>query len=218
MTPPPPTPPTPPTPTSLAMFPLGTVLVPFAILPLHVFEPRYRVLMFDCLRGDQEFGVVLIERGHEVGGEDQRFAVATVALIADARELPDGRWVLLAAGTRRVDIVEWLPDDPYPMALTRARPESPWSDAADAALAVAEAAVRRLLAQAAELDQEEAPASLDLAAEPEVAAWQLVSDTPMSPLDKQRLLAVDDPAERLRQLTAVAEDQGILLAYRLNRE
>jgi Lon protease-like protein len=206
------------TPTPLAMFPLGTVLVPYAIVALHVFEPRYRVLMFDCLRGDREFGVVLIERGHEVGGDDQRFAVATVAHIADARELPDGRWVLLAVGNRRVDIVEWLPDDPYPMALTRARPESPWSDAADVALAVAEPAVRRLLAQAAEMDHEEAPASLELAGEPEVAAWQLVSGTPMSPLDRQRLLAVDDPAERLRQLGAVVEDQGILLAYRLDRE
>jgi len=49
--------------TRLAMFPLGTVLVPHGVLPLHVFEPRYRVLMFDCLRGTREFGVVLIEPG-----------------------------------------------------------------------------------------------------------------------------------------------------------
>ena len=47
----------------LPMFPLGTVLVPSAGLPLHVFEPRYRAMVHDCLAGEREFGVVLIERG-----------------------------------------------------------------------------------------------------------------------------------------------------------
>ncbi len=110
----------------LPMFPLGSVLVPHALLPLHVFEPRYRVLLFDCLGGDREFGVVLIERGSEVGGGDQRFDVATVARIAQAREFPDGRWFVLAVGSRRVDVVEWLPADPYPVALVETRPERPW--------------------------------------------------------------------------------------------
>ena len=54
------------------MFPLSAVLFPYATMPLHVFEPRYRALMHDCLAGDRRFGVVLIERGSEVGGGDQR--------------------------------------------------------------------------------------------------------------------------------------------------
>ncbi len=110
----------------MPMFPLGTVLVPHAALPLHVFEARYRVLVFDCLRADREFGVVLIERGSEVGGADQRFDVATVARIVEAHELPDGRWYLLTVGTRRIDVVRWLPDDPYPVALVDDRPDPPW--------------------------------------------------------------------------------------------
>src|SRR5439155_458702 len=65
--------------TPLPMFPLGTVLFPFVVLPLHVFEPRYRALTRDCLAGSGEFGVVLIERGLEVGGGDERFPVGTVA-------------------------------------------------------------------------------------------------------------------------------------------
>ena len=69
------------------MFPLGTVLLPFAHLPLHIFEPRYRALVKDCLAGDGEFGVVLIERGHEVGGGDVRFGVGTVARIVQTAEL-----------------------------------------------------------------------------------------------------------------------------------
>ena len=61
------------------MFPLGNVLFPHAQLPLHVFEPRYRALAETCLAGDGEFGVVLIERGSEVGGGDTRFSIGTVA-------------------------------------------------------------------------------------------------------------------------------------------
>ena len=87
----------------LPMVPLGTVLVPTAGLPLHVFEPRYRALVNDCLAGDREFGVVLIERGSEVGGNDVRTSVGTVARIVEAAELPAGRWAIGAVGVRRVD-------------------------------------------------------------------------------------------------------------------
>jgi uncharacterized protein len=204
----------------LPMFPLGTVLVPHEVLPLHVFEPRYRVLMFDCLQGDREFGVVLIERGSEVGGADERFGVATVAKIAAASELPDGRWVMLAVGTRRVDVAEWLPEDPYPVALVDERVELPWPGAGTAGdvLDAAAGAVRRALELAAELGIEVSPAESDLNDDPVIAAWELVAQAPIASLDKQRLLAVDDPVERLRRLADLADDQAILLAYRLDRE
>ena len=106
----------------LPMFPLGTVLFPHAVIPLHVFEPRYRALMQDCLDGDRRFGVVLIERGSEVGGGDQRAEVGTQGVITRAAELPDGRWVLEVTGEELVAIDEWLPDDPYPVALVTAHP------------------------------------------------------------------------------------------------
>ena len=57
---------------TLPMFPLGTVLVPKAVVPLHVFEPRYQTMLVDVMAGDRKFGVVLIERGSEVGGGDVR--------------------------------------------------------------------------------------------------------------------------------------------------
>jgi Lon protease-like protein len=205
------------------MFPLGTVLVPYGVLPLQVFEPRYRVLMFDCLRGNREFGVVLIERGSEVGGADQRFGVATVATIAQAAELPDGRWFLLAVGDRRVDVVEWLAEDPYPVALVEDRPDGAWADTGGsggtaAALETASRAVRRTLALATEAGEEVAPALVEISDEPVVAGWQLVALAPIASLDKQALLAVDDHAERLLRLAALAEDQSLLLTYRLDRE
>jgi Lon protease-like protein len=98
------------------MFPLGTVLFPHAVLPLHVFEPRYRVMMRRCIDGDGEFGVVLIERGSEVGGGDTRFDIGTVARIVQAAELEDGRFAIAAVGLGRFRVVRWLAEDPYPHA------------------------------------------------------------------------------------------------------
>ena len=101
----------------IAMFPLSTVLFPHARMPLHVFEPRYRRLVADCLAGDGLFGVVLIARGSEVGGGDQRVGVGTVAPIEAAEPLADGRWYLVVVGLGLVRVTRWLEDDPYPRAV-----------------------------------------------------------------------------------------------------
>src|SRR5580765_5978986 len=97
----------------MPMFPLGSVLFP------SLFLPRYRALAKHCLAPEREpeFGVVLIERGSEVGGNDVRTSVGTVARVLEAAELDDGRWVLGTVGTRRIRVVEWLPDDPFPRAV-----------------------------------------------------------------------------------------------------
>ena len=102
--------------TVVPMFPLQTVLLPTAVLPLQIFEPRYRQMIRTCLDGDRTFGVVLIERGREVGGGDERTDVGTVAQVVAATELPDGRWYVVAVGTHRLRVRRWLEDDPYPRA------------------------------------------------------------------------------------------------------
>src|SRR6188768_1358294 len=110
----------------MPMFPLGTALLPGAVLPLHVFEPRYRQMVHDILSEDvdaPEFGVVMIERGREVGGGDTRTGVGTVARVVDMRALADGRYALVAVGAERLRVNAWLPDDPYPLADI-----DPWSD------------------------------------------------------------------------------------------
>jgi len=198
----------------LPMFPLGTVLFPHVHLPLHVFEFRYRALVKDCLRNQREFGVVLIERGHEVGGGDERFGIGTVARITESAELPDGRWVLDSIGTRRVRVAAWLPDDPYPLALAGDLPDPPPIDAD--ARQQAEQAVRRALTLKAELDEPAASASVELSDDPAAAAWQLCAVAPLSAFDQQRLLEHDDPDERLRTLAQLAADAADVLAYRLS--
>jgi hypothetical protein len=200
----------------LAMFPLSTVLFPHMPLPLHVFEPRYRALMADCLAGSGEFGVVLIERGSEVGGGDRRVAVGTVAAIEEAAPLSDGRWVLVARGSRRIRATEWLPDDPYPQAVVEELADAP-SPGLAGALVGAAAAVRRARALLSELGAAPAVAAPPASAEdPVTAAWELCAQAPLTPFDAQRLLEVDDPAERLALLAglcdAVADDVSRLLA------
>ncbi|GAC68063.1 LON peptidase substrate-binding domain-containing protein [Gordonia soli] len=105
------------------MFPLGGVLLPGELLPLRIFEPRYRALLDDCLTAaavtpdaTPGFGVVLIARGHEVGGGDVRHDVGTIARVDQLHRERDGRAALVCTGSRRFQVVEWLPDDPYPRA------------------------------------------------------------------------------------------------------
>jgi uncharacterized protein len=198
----------------LPMFPLGTVLFPHMVLPLHVFEPRYRALMHDVLDGDREFGVALISRGQEVGGGDLRTDVGTVARIVQAEELDDGRWLTIAVGTRRVRIDRWLPDDPYPLAMVEDLEEPSGASAADrwdGLLTAATARLRRVLAMQAELGEETLPATFELAEDPEVAAWQLAVVAPLNPLDAQRILAADGHRERLALLADALE--GLEAAY-----
>ena len=201
----------------LGMFPLGAVLFPGMELSLHVFEPRYRALTVDCLRSGRQFGVVLIERGHEVGGGDTRFTVGTVARIVAEAEFPDGRWGLVTRGTRRIRVATWLPDDPYPVALVQSLDEGPLTGPALDAVAAAERVVRRALALASELDLAGAPpAGFVLDADPAAAAWQLCSAAPLGPLDRQRLLEAEGHAARLELLVGLAGDACELFARRLS--
>lgn len=101
----------------LPMFPLGTALLPGDHLPL-AFEPRYQQLVHDCMAAPDgpRFGVVLIARGHEVGGGDIRHDVGTVARIVVDTELGGGHHRLECLAEERIRILRWLPDDPYPRA------------------------------------------------------------------------------------------------------
>src|SRR4051794_22025097 len=206
---------------TLPMFPLGTVLFPGMPLPLHVFEPRYRGMTRDLLDGDREFGVVLIERGSEVGGGDQRFELGTMARIVEAAETEDGRWALIAVGVRRLRVIDWLPEDPYPRAevveLDDPSPDPDDDGRFAAALASAERTVRRAVALLTEL-AEDAPVGpgFELVEDPRVASWQLAALTPIGPADRLRILAVDDPADRLLLVAELAEDAASMLAFRLS--
>jgi uncharacterized protein len=200
---------------TMAMFPLGTVLFPHALLPLHVFEPRYRLMIHHVLDGDHEFGVVLIERGSEVGGGDSRFDVATVARVMQAAELPDGRYALATVGMRRVRVARWLADDPYPRAEVVALDDPPALPGDAAARDRVADALARVTEVARRIDPRiDRPPALDV--DPLRASYEAAALAPVGPLDAQRLLAATDAGTRLDLLAALLEEQVLDLRARLD--
>jgi len=189
------------------MFPLGTVLFPYELLPLHVFEDRYRAMMGDVLAADGRFGVVLIERGSEVGGGERRGGIGTMARIVESAELDDGRWVLVAVGERRIAVERWLPDEPYPQAvLVEGRETNGDTDLKIEDLAETERVVRRGLALARELGADVAPFDTPIDDDPVVGLWQLAAMAPLGPADRQRVLAAPSVSTRREALHDLVEE------------
>ncbi|HTK17404.1 MAG TPA: LON peptidase substrate-binding domain-containing protein [Acidimicrobiia bacterium] len=196
-------------PAALPMFPLGTVLFPHALLPLHVFEPRYRLMTQRVLAGDGEFGVVLIERGSEVGGGDTRFGIGTVARVVRAQELPDGGYALATVGMRRIQVTRWLPDDPFPQA-----------EVADLGDVASESdgprRARALDAFAAVCDlhrriDPRLPEMPEIDGAPVRASYEIAALAPIGPLDAQRVLEVPSAGDRLDLLADLLGDHADML-------
>ncbi len=96
----------------LPLFPLDVVLFPGMVLPLHVFEPRYRQMITECHEQDKPFGVVLA-RPESVYLQEEPHSIGTVAEIRDLDKLPDGRFVLMAVGMQRFRILSKHRQKPY---------------------------------------------------------------------------------------------------------
>jgi Lon protease-like protein len=205
----------------MPMFPLGTALLPGAVLPLHVFEPRYRQMVRDILADDvdpPEFGVVMIERGHEVGGGDTRTRVGTTARVVDIRALPDGRYALVAVGGERLRVNAWLPDDPYPLADVDAWPDDDLDsiDTADATRAIdgLHARVRELNDEVRALGEMTPPPDTEIATDPHLALYHLGALAPLGPADRQRMLETATLGERLGVFATALDDAAAVVRFR----
>jgi Lon protease-like protein len=209
----------------LPMFPLGNVVLPGELLPLNVFEPRYRQLVLDCLAADApEFGVVLIERGSEVGGGDVRTSIGTVARIIRVMPLGNGRFEVVAAGRHRISVMEWLDDDPYPRSDVEEWPEADPIDA-DALRPQFECMVTRVdeardLARAVvRANNPDTPARatppLQLSDDLVQATYQLAGRAPIGPVDRYRVLAAPTLETRIEVLGTAVDDAEAMLRFRL---
>ena len=104
---------------TIALFPLNTVLLPGQILPLHIFEPRYRQLINDLLALEdpqaRSFGIVAIREGHEVGQDAARALnqVGTMAFVHEVERYADGEFDVITIGGDRFSIDAYEPADPY---------------------------------------------------------------------------------------------------------
>lgn len=108
------------------MFPLGSVFLPGDIVPLRIFEPRYVEMLQQMLAGqteiDMSFASVLIARGSEVGGEDQRRELGVLVHVEQCVATPEGGYGIVGLASDVVEIEEWLTDAPYPRAKITIRP------------------------------------------------------------------------------------------------
>lgn len=192
----------------MPMFPLESVLMPGMPLPLRIFEPRYLAMFADIMTGDAEFGVVLIERGTEVGGGDQRFPIGTVAHVRAYYAL-ESSTMAVAGGGRRIEVVRWLDHDTYPLAEVRDLPALEWRPGLADRHRQTERCVRRLLATASEYV--DVPWSVDeeLADDPVTAAWQLAGIAPIQTIDRYALLgstSLTQLFDRIEGFCAEAEE------------
>lgn len=199
---------------SMRMFPLGNPLIPFAMVSLRIFEPRYLQMIGECIEQSAPFGVVLIERGFEVGGGDQRSAIGTVAQLVDVSDLPGGELAVVAVGVERIRILEWLPDDPYPIARVERLGEVASPPAATRIDAI-DRQLQLVLALVSEAGIDVGPLEYELSPRPEVAAHQLCALAPVGPFDAQRLLAAPTADERLELLSAILDEEADFLRAQL---
>jgi hypothetical protein len=171
------------------MFPLGSVLMPAMPLPLRVFEPRYLSMLDAVLdRETLDFGVVLIERGHEVGGGDARFGVGTMARVEQV-ETGAGLAALVARGSRRFTVDAWLLDDPWPQAEVTIVDELQWHEDDRALLEATERVVRQSLAQVSEFIDTVWESTVELSKDPIDRSWQLAGIAPVGQMEQIDLLS-----------------------------
>jgi uncharacterized protein len=123
----------------LPLFPLNTVLFPGVVMPLHIFEDRYRSLVRDLIAlppdNDREFGVVAIKVGYEVGERGVQTIQRTgcAALVTEVTANPDGTFEIMVVGRRRFHVERLDPTEDYLRADVEWLPDAPGGDSADQA-------------------------------------------------------------------------------------
>ncbi|MEX0880044.1 MAG: LON peptidase substrate-binding domain-containing protein [Thermoanaerobaculia bacterium] len=183
----------------LPLFPLpGVVLLPGTILPLHIFEARYRVMVADALAGDRTIGMAMLEPGGEGSETPRIYPIGGAGEIIDSEELEDGRYNILLQGRFRYRVLDEAHADPYRVARVEEIRSVPFSqpDERDRVLAAAVALFSEI---AGELELPPLPPE---ALEPERLASELALRLRYTPPELQTLLETDSLPARFETLAA----------------
>ncbi len=211
-----------PTSVSLPLFPLGLVLYPGVMLPLHIFEDRYRRLVQELLElpdGERRFGVVAIKAGREVGtdGVTALHEVGCTAELRYAEAYQDGRFDIIATGMTRFRLLEV--DDSEPM---RARVELLPNPATEQAQPLANrvrrsfTAYRQALLDAQGVQEATDNAAPELPSDPTEVAFLVAAAMILDLTDKQQLLAAATVDDMLRmELTLLKRESSMVGALSL---
>jgi len=199
----------------LPLFPLSSVLFPGALMPLHIFEPRYRLLIRRCIDRQRPFGIVLIRRGSEVGPSAEPYAVGTEAKIVAESLLPDGRSYIVTRGERRFAVETLMPEvEPYLVGQVRYLDEADGDGALDSATMALEALGAYLLAVVAVTDDSRGERALadDLrGAQPRDLAYRIAGSLAVDAPQQQALLELETTSARLAEETRILNRETELL-------
>jgi Lon protease-like protein len=192
----------------LPLFPLNVVLFPTVLLPLRIFEERYKLMLQQCLQGDQTFGVVLIKSGREVGGPAAPHPIGTQARIVDVVPRPDGRFNLAMVGVRPFRILELLRQEPYLVGRVEfLQYEMGQPDAVASLAEPVRQAFRKHIHLLAALTQQQPPDSpLDM--DPEDLSYAVAGGLQVGVLQKQDLLETPTVEERMRKELKMLEEEN----------
>ncbi|MEK6226748.1 MAG: LON peptidase substrate-binding domain-containing protein [Chloroflexota bacterium] len=199
----------------LPLFPLRAVLFPGALMPLHIFEPRYRLLIRRCSERQRPFGIVLIRNGPEVGEGAEPYEVGTEAKIVAESPLPDGRSYVVTRGERRFVVESLIADaEPYLMGQVRYLDETDGDCAVDRAGVAREALGAYLLAVVAVTDDARGERALadDLRnAPPSDLAYRIAGSLAVDAPQQQALLELETASARLEEETRILNRETELL-------
>lgn len=201
---------------TLPLFPLGSVLFPGVVLPLHIFEPRYRKMIADLRElpegESRQFGVVAIRDGREVGAQsvESVYDIGCTARISALEAHEDGRYSLVTTGVQRFRLIGVDTSGPYLVGDVEFLDES--SDERAELLKTSSTALllgyQRALAG---LRGVRAGAIPELPDDPTVLSYLIAAAMVLDMRDKQRLLATPDTATRLQREQALLRRETMLI-------
>lgn len=197
---------------SIPIFPLNTVLLPGQVMPLHIFENRYRALMSDLLalpEVERRFGIISIKKGSEVKEDLPVLAdVGTIAVLRKSTTKEDGTFEILVIGGQRFDLLTVSKEKaPYLMADIKVRKETE-TDFDTASLTLAKEKCDEFMMM---FDADNDNASQKLPDTPSSLSFLLTSLLPINNLEKQGLLEIDDANERLKKVLKIINRETILM-------
>jgi Lon protease-like protein len=174
------------------LFPLGIVMLPTELVPLHIFEERYKIMIGECLDEEREFGIVWF-------ADDRLCDIGCAGRITQLLEKSeDGRMNILVQGTRPFRLVERIPDLPYPAGTIELL-----DDDADEAPADVVAQARERYADLVERVTDRRPDDAEL---DKLDAYGMAATIEFAPEPKQELLEQRSEAERLRMVSAMLDE------------
>jgi Lon protease-like protein len=188
---------------TLPLFPLPVVLFPGVQLPLHIFEPRYRRLLADCIESDRRFGLIFCPPGtpeHALPTGQ----VGCVAVIEDTEQLPDGRSNILVTGESRFSLVRFV-DSPHPYRVAEVDDYTDVPEPQDTLLELATLVSEtfdRVARAATTIANASAPPP-DLPDDPALVAFRVASLIDIDAHARQALLTSRSAANRLREIARV---------------